>query len=82
MLAPLSAALILLVYALTEGPEQGWRKAGVLTPLIISILLFPAFAFYETFVKDPILPSKVWRFPNFALLLVVASKYVPLCFHG
>lgn len=43
-----SVALILFVYAVTSGSADGWATAGVLIPLIISILLIPGFFYWET----------------------------------
>ena len=48
-LAP-SVALILFIYAVTSGSADGWATAGVLTPLIISILLTIGFFYWETLI--------------------------------
>ena len=50
-LAP-SVALILFIYAVTSGSADGWATAGVLTPLIISILLIVGFFYWETLIPS------------------------------
>lgn len=44
------AALILFIYAVTSGSTDGWATAGVLAPLIISILLTVGFFYWETLI--------------------------------
>ena len=46
----LSVALILFIYAVTPGSADGWATAGVLTPLIISVLLIAGFFYWETLI--------------------------------
>ncbi|KAF8123559.1 major facilitator superfamily domain-containing protein [Boletus edulis] len=46
----LTAALILFMYAVTSGSVDGWATAGVLAPLIISVLLIIGFFYWETLV--------------------------------
>lgn len=46
--AILTAALVLLVYSLTQGSNKKWAEGGVLAPLIISIFLIVGFFYYET----------------------------------
>lgn len=43
------AALILFIFAVTSGgASTGWRTAGVIAPLIISVFMVIAFFYYET----------------------------------
>ena len=72
----LSVSLILFIYAMTEGNYQGWSTGGVLAPLIISIMLMPAFGFIETKVAEPLIPPKVWALPAFLPLFLITMKYV------
>jgi hypothetical protein len=44
----LTAALILLTFAVTSGTTSGWGSATVLTPLIISVAVFVGFFLYES----------------------------------
>jgi predicted MFS family arabinose efflux permease len=50
--ATLTSALILLIYSLTTGPENGWATGGTLAPLIISLLMVVVFFFYETRIPE------------------------------
>ena len=55
----IDAALCLFLFGLTQGSEYGWIQPSVLPPLIIGILLFPVFVFYEIWLertgKTPVL---------------------------
>ncbi|KAH8105286.1 MFS general substrate transporter [Cristinia sonorae] len=70
----LTAALILFIYAVTSGSTSGWGTAGILAPLIISIVMVFAFFFYETKIPASIaaVPPRTWFLPNFAVLFGVA----------
>ena len=48
----LTIALILLIYSLTTGPENGWATGGTLAPLIISVLMIVGFFIYETKIPE------------------------------
>ena len=41
-------ALVLFIYAITSGATFGWKSADVIAPLVISVVLIPAFLFWET----------------------------------
>lgn len=68
------AAIILLILGLTLGASYGFRTAGFLAPFLISWILFPAFFIWEARIpeKYALLPPKVWRIPNFTILIVTA----------
>ncbi|KAF8308254.1 MFS general substrate transporter [Clavulina sp. PMI_390] len=73
----MTAAIILFVYALTEGPAEGWSNAKCLAPLIISIFLAVVFFIYEARIPETMaaLPPRVWRYQNVPVLFAVA--FVP-----
>lgn len=50
-IAVFTAALILLIFALTEAGNGGWARAIVLAPLIISIALIAAFFTWEAHIN-------------------------------
>lgn len=60
-IALLSAAMFCLVWALIKAPEWGWGDG--LTWLFIagSVLGFVLFAFWETKVKEPLIPLALFR---------------------
>ncbi|KAF8129735.1 major facilitator superfamily domain-containing protein [Boletus edulis] len=66
----LTAALILFMYAVTSGSVDGWATAGVLAPLIISVLLIIGFFYWETLVPadKAAIPPRTWFHSNFAVL--------------
>jgi hypothetical protein len=47
-------AIILFVFALTQGANSGWGEAGVIAPLIISVLLVVVFFIWEKLVDESI----------------------------
>ncbi|KAH8105285.1 MFS general substrate transporter [Cristinia sonorae] len=70
----LTAALILFIYAITSGSNGGWGTAGILVPLIISVLMIVAFFVWETKIPVSIaaVPPQTWFLPNFSVLFAVA----------
>ncbi|EPQ52809.1 MFS general substrate transporter, partial [Gloeophyllum trabeum ATCC 11539] len=60
----LLASSLLLALSLQIGGTPGypWVSATVLTPLIISVLIIPAFIFVELRVKEPVLPLRLFTF--------------------
>jgi MFS family permease len=68
------AAIILLILGLTLGASYGFTTAGFFAPFFISLLLFPAFFVWESRIPEEfaLLPPKVWRIPNFTLLIMLA----------
>ncbi|CAE6446291.1 unnamed protein product [Rhizoctonia solani] len=76
----LTVAVILFVYALTSGSVEGWRAAGVLAPLFVSVALAVAFFVWEARIDEDsaALPPKLWFYKNFAVLFAVALMPLPL----
>ncbi|KAF8429939.1 major facilitator superfamily domain-containing protein [Boletus edulis BED1] len=66
----LTVAFILFIYSVTSGSANGWATAGVLTPLIISILLIVGFFYWETLihVDKAAIPPRTWFYNNFSVL--------------
>ncbi|CAL9437749.1 Multidrug resistance protein Stp [Streptomyces sp. enrichment culture] len=57
----LSGAMFCLVWAIIKAPEWHWGDAKTLGFLAVSILAFAAFGFWETKVKEPLLPMSMFR---------------------
>ncbi|TPX12906.1 uncharacterized protein E0L32_006786 [Thyridium curvatum] len=59
----LTAALSMTLIPLTlaGGENKKWRTAGILTPLILGILLFPVFAVWEANATHPLMPLYLLR---------------------
>ncbi|OSC97055.1 MFS general substrate transporter [Trametes coccinea BRFM310] len=66
----LTVALILFIFAITSGSEDGWSSARVLAPLIISVFMTTGFFFWEARMpaEDAAVPPRTWFLPNFAVL--------------
>jgi len=55
------------VFALIEQPRYGWSDPVIYIPLILGILTFIAFLFYENRTKHPMLPLSLFRNHNFSV---------------
>lgn len=66
------SAVLLLIVALTMGATYGWTAPSFLAPIIISVVLFPFFFWWESRLSEDhaLLPSTLWRLPNFTVLIV------------
>ncbi|MCX4701102.1 MFS transporter [Streptomyces sp. NBC_01352] len=60
-IALLSAAMFCLVWALIKAPEWGWGSGTTWTFLLASVVGFALFAFWETKVKEPLIPLALFR---------------------
>ncbi|KAG8827584.1 hypothetical protein FRC17_007796 [Serendipita sp. 399] len=69
-----TVAVILFSVAVTSGPTQGWATPHVLAPLLISISLATVFFFWESRIpfEDAVLPPRMWRYPNFGIIVILA----------
>jgi len=55
----------------SQAPIVGWSSAYEIVLLIISIIHFAAFAYWESRIaKEPILPFKIWKAPSFGILML------------
>lgn len=72
----LTIALILFIYAITTGGNgaDAWATAGVIAPLVISIIMVVVFFVYEAYIPEhqAAFPPRLWRYSNFAVLLGVS----------
>jgi EmrB/QacA subfamily drug resistance transporter len=60
-----AAAVGLLIYGLSEGPQAGWGQAGTLVPIAIGLLLVPVFLVIERRAPNPMINFKLFRHENF-----------------
>jgi EmrB/QacA subfamily drug resistance transporter len=60
-----AAGLVALVYALTEGPRQGWGAVLVLC-LVVGVGLLVGFVVYEARADHPMMPLSLFRSRDFA----------------
>ncbi|OSP44299.1 MULTISPECIES: MFS transporter [unclassified Streptomyces] len=60
-IALLSGAMFCLVWALIKAPEWGWGDVQTWSFIVGSFAGFGAFAFWETKVKEPLIPLALFR---------------------
>ncbi|KAJ9093515.1 hypothetical protein QFC21_006348 [Naganishia friedmannii] len=69
------AAAVLSVFGLTDGGEgSGWGRAQPIATLVIGLLLFPVFFWWESRIdqRTALIPSSIWRIQNVLILTVVS----------
>lgn len=68
------SSILLIIVGLTMGASYGWATASFLAPIIIGIVLFVTFFWWESrLVEDvALLPMSIWRIPNMITLIVFA----------
>ncbi|KAK4038322.1 aminotriazole resistance protein [Parachaetomium inaequale] len=63
--------LLLFNFAWNQAPLVGWSTPYEIALLILSVLHFLAFCYWETRVaKEPILPFNLWNAPSFGILML------------
>ncbi|KAB8233708.1 MFS general substrate transporter [Aspergillus alliaceus] len=63
--------LILFNFVWNQAPLVGWKSPYEITLLIVSVLHFAAFSYWEMKVaKEPILPFNIWKAPSFGPLVL------------
>jgi len=60
-IALLSGAMFCLVWALIKAPSWGWGDGKTWTFIAVSIVGFVLFSFWETKVKEPLIPLGLFR---------------------
>ena len=56
-----TAALGLLLYAVTRVPAHGWTDRTTVAALVAAIVLVPLFVIIETRTTDPLVPLRIFR---------------------
>ncbi|WP_432190724.1 MFS transporter [Streptomyces sp. bgisy027] len=60
-IALLSAAMFCLVWALIKAPEWGWGDGRTWAFIAVSVIGFALFGFWETKVREPLIPLALFR---------------------
>ncbi|MBT3151335.1 DHA2 family efflux MFS transporter permease subunit [Streptomyces sp. CHD11] len=60
-IALLSSAMFCLVWALIKAPEWGWGDLRTWSFIVASVVGFALFAFWETKVREPLIPLALFR---------------------
>ncbi|KAH9936571.1 MFS general substrate transporter [Fomitopsis serialis] len=72
----LTAALVLFVFAVTDGAAVGWAKAETLAPLVISVFLGVGFFVWEAHIPEEraAVPPKMWNYENFTIIVILGLQ--------
>jgi EmrB/QacA subfamily drug resistance transporter len=75
-----TAALMLAVYAIVNGNQNGWTSGETLGLLAVSAVLFAAFLAVESRVSAPLVPLRLFRLRNLATANVVGVFWAAAMF--
>ncbi len=75
-----TAALMLAVYAIVNGNEQGWTSARTLGVLAGAVVLLGAFVAIEARASSPLVPLRLFRLRNLAVSNVVGVLWAAAMF--
>ncbi|MFY4722861.1 MFS transporter [Streptomyces sp. LaBMicrA B280] len=75
----LALGLVALVFGVVKGETWGWTSAGTLGSLAAGLALLVLFGWYETRVRHPLLPMRLFRSPALTIgALVTAINFFVL----
>ncbi|WP_329843046.1 MFS transporter [Stenotrophomonas sepilia] len=69
-----TAGATLLVYALVQGPEDGWQASPIVAALVLAVVFLLAFALIEARSRDPLMPVRL--FGNRSLVAGMAVTFI------
>ena len=75
-----TASLMIAVYAIVNGNEEGWTSAQTLGLLAAAGLLLALFVFIESRVRSPLVPLALFRLRNVAVSNVVGILWAAAMF--
>jgi EmrB/QacA subfamily drug resistance transporter len=75
-----TASLMLAVYAIVNGNEQGWTSAGTIGVLAASAALLALFLAIESRISAPLVPLRLFRLRNIAFSNVVGVLWAAAMF--
>ncbi|HZQ02817.1 MAG TPA: MFS transporter, partial [Gaiellaceae bacterium] len=75
-----TGALMLAVYAIVNGNQNGWLSAETLGILAGALVLFAAFITLETRVAAPLMPLRLFRFRNLSVADTVGVLWAAAMF--
>ncbi|MHD0398066.1 MFS transporter [Staphylococcus simulans] len=71
--------LLLIVIILLNGKDWGWLSKKTVVFIIINIVIFIAFIYYEKHVKNPMMPFNLFKNRNFlcaSIVMVLSNFYL------
>src|SRR5881628_2167631 len=75
-----TSALMLAVYAIVNGNQEGWTSGQTLGLLGGAVALLAAFLWIESHVRDPLVPLRLFRLRNLATANVVGIFWAAAMF--
>ncbi|MEU1126991.1 DHA2 family efflux MFS transporter permease subunit [Streptomyces sp. NPDC005899] len=69
----LAAGLVALVFGVVKGETWGWTSGGTLGALTAGLAVLAVFCWYETRVRHPLLPMRLFRSPALTIGTVVTA---------
>jgi EmrB/QacA subfamily drug resistance transporter len=78
--ATVTGALMLAIYAIVNGNQEGWTSAQTLGLLGGSAALLGAFVWIESHVRSPLVPLRLFRIRNFSTANVVGVLWAAAMF--
>lgn len=77
-----TAALVLVVYAIVTAEHNGWGSPSTLWTIISGAVLFILFLIIQAVKKEPLVPLRIFRTPNLAAgniaLIMLSGGWIPL----
>jgi hypothetical protein len=64
-----------------DNAPNGWKTWYIILTLILGFVFLAAFIFWESRVRDPLMPLAIWKVPQFFRLMVVVTLGF-VCFTG
>jgi EmrB/QacA subfamily drug resistance transporter len=78
--ATVTGALMLAIYAIVNGNQEGWTSAQTLGLLGGAVALLGAFLWLESHVRTPLVPLRLFRLRNFSTANVVGVLWAAAMF--
>ncbi len=60
------AGLFALVYAIIDGPLDGWGSTRIISSFLVAVVLLGAFAWWESYTSHPMLNIEFFKNPRFS----------------
>jgi EmrB/QacA subfamily drug resistance transporter len=76
----ITASLMIAVYAIVNGNQNGWMSLETIGLLAVAVTIFAAFLVIETRVSSPLVPLRIFRLRNVAVADVVGVLWAAAMF--
>jgi EmrB/QacA subfamily drug resistance transporter len=71
----LGGSVFLAIWGIVHGNDDGWGSAGVLLPIVVSVLLVPAYVVYARGRSDAVLPLRLFASRSFSVANVIGVLF-------